>query len=261
MSRLPRLHWPSKKTDERIAEKVAEGVAIGGGVRLVSMLLAASAASAAVAVFATQTSTVYHPIAPLSTKGAAFIARNEGLRLRPYFDGAVACTVGVGHLIHYGGCTAYDYAHWTLTYPQAMTLLIHDAGRATACVHQTITWHITVPQDDGLIDLVFNAGCGSLGWTEPPYGRSLASLVNAGQLGHVPATLAHTATTAGGRYLPGLYTRRVAEGVLFARGYYGAGLGYYEPPAKPVTPPCALWRPVPHPRKTVCTTHLERSTA
>jgi GH24 family phage-related lysozyme (muramidase) len=229
MSRLTRFFRRHKHAEETLAEAVGINIAT----RIVAAALAAGAASAAITAIATQTTTVYHPTAPLSTKGAAFIARNEGLRLVPYFDGAVACTVGVGHLIHYGGCTPYDYAHWTLTLPQAMTLLMHDAGRATACVHQTITRRITVPQDDALVDLTFNAGCGSLGWREPPYWRSIASLVNTGQLGSVPATLAHTATTAGGRYLPGLYTRRVAEGVLFKRGFYGAGIGYWTAPVPP----------------------------
>jgi GH24 family phage-related lysozyme (muramidase) len=185
-------------------------------------------ASAAITAYATQTSTIYHPTAPLSTKGAALVARNEGLRLVPYFDGAVACTVGVGHLIHYGGCTASDYQHWTLTLPQAMTLLMHDAGRATDCVHQAITSRISVPQDDALIDLVFNAGCGSLRY------RGVSDAINRGDLASVPSRLYSTAVTAGGVYLPGLRTRRIAEGILFSRGYYGAGIGYYLPP-KPLT--------------------------
>lgn len=179
---------------------------------------------AAAATLATVTSTgpTYHPTFALSSKGAAFVTRNEGVRYTPYND-PYNCTTGVGHLVHKGVCTAADIVAWKLTPTQATSLLMHDAGSATSCVHQAVTHPINVPQDDALIDFTFNVGCGGL--------QSSSALrdVNAGNFAAVPAAL-DLWTYANGVYLLGLHTRRVAEGVLFTRGDYGAEIGLYAPP-------------------------------
>jgi GH24 family phage-related lysozyme (muramidase) len=256
MSRL--IHWPSKKTDEELAEKTVEGVAIGAAVRVVSMVLAASAASAAVAVVATQSGP---PATHISAKGIALIERHEGVRYFPYQDpsGIPACTVGAGHVLAWKYCTAAQLAT-RYTPAQVVALLRSDVATAERCVQAT--GELSQPTLDALVDLTFNAGCGSLGWHEPPYYRTLASLAGAGELELLAAEVRHTATTAGGKQLAGLVSRRADEATLILTGYYGPGIGYYLPPkpAPPVKPPCALWRPAPRPRHAVCTFNLERRT-
>src|SRR5690348_13843739 len=97
-------------------------------------LAAAGLVGAAFAAAAVMSTSTYHPNFTLSTKGAAFLTRNEGLRLWPYND-PYNCTVGVGHLIHYGRCSTGDYSRWRVTYSQAMTMLMHDSGWASRCVN------------------------------------------------------------------------------------------------------------------------------
>jgi GH24 family phage-related lysozyme (muramidase) len=193
----------------------------------------ASVASAAILV--TSSGPTYHPSFSLSTKGAAFITRNEGVRYHPYNDpsGKPICTVGVGHVLAWRGCTAAELRS-TYSSGQVTALLLHDAASAQMCVRGKITHPIDQPQFDALVDLTFNAGCGSLDYS------GIANEINRGALSAVPGTLARpncraanwtcgTAVTAGGRYLSGMYTRRLAEGVLFGRGDYGPGIGRYVP--------------------------------
>jgi len=223
----------------RDEEAAVEAVGINLAWRLFAGVLASSIASAAITAAVTEHAATYHPSFVLSTKGAAFVARNEGLRLTPYND-PFNCTVGVGHLIHYGRCTSNDYARWRITSRQAMTLLAHDAGWASNCVRARITHRIVQPQFDALVDLSFNAGCGSLDYS------GIANEINRGAFAVVPGTLSRTAVTANGVYLAGLRTRRLAEATLFAHGYYGAGIGSFvakpNPNVQPKPLPAWAWR-------------------
>lgn len=186
-------------------------------------LFAAGVASAAV-LTASPTSNPNSRLS-LSTKGAAFVTRNEGVRYVPYND-PLNCTVGVGHLIHYGICSGYDYAHWRITPAQSAVLLLHDSAGAASCV-RTLTRPLNQAQFDALLDLTFNAGCGALDYS------GIRNLVDGGDLAAVPARLRVTAVTASGVYLAGLATRRASEAVLWATGFYGAGIGYALPPKPP----------------------------
>lgn len=211
---------------KRVEEKVAEGVGIGVGVRIVSAALAAATASAAIAVVATQSGP---PATHISVKAVAFIERHEGVRYRPYQDpsGIAACTVGAGHVLGWRFCTAKDLAT-TYTPAQVAAFLKADVGRSERCV--AAVGAVSQPTFDALVDLTFNAGCGSLGWHEPPYYRTLASLAGAGELELLAAEVRRTATTAGGRVLAGLVTRRADEANLILTGFYGPGIGYYIAP-------------------------------
>lgn len=171
-------------------------------------------------------STPYHPQFQLSTKGIAFIERNEGLRLTPYND-PFNCTVGVGHLIHMGACSASDYSRWRLSMAQASALLVQDSQTAQNAVRGDVTFPINQPQFDSLVDFTFNVGTGGLASSQ------VLRDVNAGAFPSVPASLGHW-VTANGRVLGGLVTRRHDEGVLFLTGNYGAGIGVFTPP-KPLT--------------------------
>jgi GH24 family phage-related lysozyme (muramidase) len=66
----------------------------------------------------------------LSKKGAAFIGRFEGLRLKPYNDPVGNATVGYGHLIHHGPVTELDLKHYLgLTQAGAEELLASGRRR------------------------------------------------------------------------------------------------------------------------------------
>ena len=68
-------------------------------------------------------------------------------------------------------------------------------------------------QRDALISFTFNLGAGALETS------TLLQLLNQGDYGSVPTQL-NRWTKAGGQTLPGLVTRRKAEGALFSRGTY-----------------------------------------
>ena len=218
---------PHKSFLRRHWEAIAEAVGMDAVYFALRMLgiFGAGAASAALVV-ATQTST-YHPNYSLSIKGAAFITRYEGSVLHLYND-PYNCTIGVGHLVHMGVCTAADYRRWPgLTQAQTTSLLIHDAGTAESYVRSSVTHPINQPQFDALVSFTFNVGVGGL--------QSSSALrdVNSGSFSAVPAALAKW-STASGHFLAGLYARRQAEAHLFLTGDYGAGIGKYVPP-KPAT--------------------------
>jgi GH24 family phage-related lysozyme (muramidase) len=217
------------KRHEHAEEAIAEAIGIDIlWTALRYAVFGAAVASAATAVaLSTSTPSVPNPNANLSLSipGAALLTRHEGVRYTPYND-PYNCTVGVGHLIHYGPCSSYDYSHWKITPAQSLTLLLHDSQGAASCV-RTLTHKLNQPEGDALIDLTFNAGCGSLDYS------GIRNEIDAGNFAAVPATLERTAVTANGVYLKGLATRRVDEAVLFRTGYYGAGLGYYTPPKAP----------------------------
>lgn len=212
-----------RRGEQALGEAVGIDVVVG----VARYLLAAGAASAA--VLATQTTSAFHPSFVMSPKALAFVERHEGVVYHPYQDpaGIPACTGGAGHVIDWRYCTPAQLRQ-TITPAQVTGWLAADTGAARSCVTGALTAHVTQYQYEALVDLVFNAGCGSLGY------RNVAGLINTGRLAEVPAALSRTAVTAGGRYLPGLYQRRLDEGALFAHGYYGAGIGYYLPP-KPLT--------------------------
>ena len=224
--------WSRLRAFARRHKQAEETVGAVLGLNLLYAALATLGVfGAGVAVAATlSTSPTYHPSYALSPKAIGFIERHEGVVYHFYQDpsGIAACTGGAGHVIGWRYCTAAELRE-TITPAQVVAWLKSDTNSARSCVTSRITHPISQPQYESLVDLVFNAGCGSL------YYRNVAGLVNAGALYAVPSALAGTAVTAGGRYLPGLYQRRLDEGALFSRGYYGAGIGYYVAP-KPLTP-------------------------
>jgi len=259
MQRLPRFHWPSKKTDEELAKKIAEGTAIGIGVRIASAALAAGVASAAITVVATQSGP---PATHIGAKAVAFIERHEGVRYYPYQDpsGIAACTVGAGHVLAWKYCTAAQLST-RYTPAQVVAFLRSDVGRSERCVQAT--GKLSQPTFDALVDLTFNAGCGSLGWHEPPYYRTLASLAGAGELELLAAEVRRTATTAGGKKIAGLVSRRADEATLILTGFYGRGIGYYLPPRPrlgPNTGRCSGIEWPDRPAAVYTTVRCERST-
>lgn len=199
-------------------------------------IFGAGVASAAV-LSLSSSSASYHPAFSLSSKGAALITRFEGVRYHPYNDATSppVCTVGVGHAFRpFHPCSAAEFRE-TFTAGQVSALLMHDVSWAESCVREHVTHPIDQPQFDALVSFTFNLGCGSPGhggfW-----GSSVLAYANAGDTAAVPGRLL-LYDHAGAVELPGLKTRRLAEGHLYVTGDYGPGIGRYLPPKpKPVKP-------------------------
>jgi lysozyme len=170
----------------------------------------------------------------LSPRGARFIGRFEGWRDRPYNDAVNNATIGYGHLIHFGPVTAHDNAEWgTLSEPDGIRLLQHDASLAEAAVGHYIARNLTQPQCDALISFAFNCGGGALT-------GSVGKAVNAGQ---DPTAALEQWDHAGHTVLEGLLIRRKSEGKLYMTGDYGDG----QPAVERQTTSTSNAREVPNP--------------
>ena len=151
----------------------------------------------------------------LSAKGAAFIGHFEGFRADLYNDPVGHCTIGFGHLVHHGPINGSEPAEFKrgITRERALELLQQDAGSAAGAISSSVTVKLSVTQADALISFAFNVGNGAF------QESTLLKLLNQGDYDSVPAQL-NRWTKASGRTLPGLVTRRKAEGALFRDGKY-----------------------------------------
>ena len=152
----------------------------------------------------------------LSEEGAAFIASHEGIVLHGYNDPVGHCTIGVGHLLHYGNCTAAEL-NKRLTRQEAFDLLRRDVGVYVAAVKRLIEPELTQPRLDALTSFTFNNGVGALEDStlrrrfnrgEDPEKVVREELPKWVKAGNPPRTL------------PGLVSRRNAEVKLFTTGRY-----------------------------------------
>lgn len=167
----------------------------------------------------------------LSPEGAGFIGAFEGFSPTCYDDGGRPglgnCTIGYGHLVHYGPTTPADRRKWgNLTRPQAARLLAADAHTALLGVERHITVPLTRAQVDALCSFAYNCGPEALA-------GAVAAAVNSKPARPWPLNLAplkawHARVAAAlepwdhaaGQLLPGLWRRRHAEAVLFAHRLY-----------------------------------------
>jgi lysozyme len=151
----------------------------------------------------------------LSKKGAAFIAHFEGLKLALYNDPVGHCTIGVGHLVHKGPINGSEPAEFKggITRERAFELLQQDALTAAQEISRSVKVKLNDAQADALISFAFNVGTGAF------RDSTLLKLLNGGDYASVPAQL-NRWTKASGQTLPGLVTRRKAEGALFRDGTY-----------------------------------------
>ncbi len=153
----------------------------------------------------------------LSQQGAAFIAHFEGLKLNLYNDPAPGhhCTIGVGHLVHHGPINGSEPAEFKagISRERAFELLQQDARTAANEISASVKVKLNQAQADALISFAFNVGTGAF------RDSTLLKLLNGGDYASVPAQL-NRWTKAGSQTLPGLVTRRQAEGALFKNGTY-----------------------------------------
>jgi lysozyme len=101
----------------------------------------------------------------LSHHGAAFIAREEGVRLRPYYDSRRIVTTGVGHVItpQHTTITQHDLQHWSFPSTTAAISYFrdHDVKTYEAAVRRTLgKASLTQAQFDMCVSLCFNIGTG-----------------------------------------------------------------------------------------------------
>lgn len=155
-----------------------------------------------------------------SPQGLQFLMREEGCVLHPYNDAHGYATIGVGHLIGLRPVTATDQKKYRgFTEKAALELLRRDVARFEAAVNRLVKVGLTQPQFDALVSFAYN--CGEGGLAESQLLRDL----NSGHKNMVTADLHHWDD---GGLLKG---RRTREGVLFAQGDYGPGIGVYRAPA------------------------------
>ena len=164
----------------------------------------------------------------LSSKGALFIAGMEGCVLHPYDDPAGYATIGIGHLLHKSRVTMADKLKWRgFKQKDALELLRRDVASCEAAANR-VKVKLTQDQFDALVSFAFNVGVGAF------MESTLLKKLNAGKYTEAADQLLRW-DRAGGRSLPGLTSRRIAERKMF--------LGRH-PMAKPkkVTLPRNWWK-------------------
>lgn len=98
-----------------------------------------------------------------STKGKAFLIRQEGVRAYAYNDSEGHATFGVGHLIHRGPVTAADRKKWgTQSNPKNMSfvmdVLTADLEGREAAVREAVGRWLLPHRFDACVSLCFNIG-------------------------------------------------------------------------------------------------------
>ena len=152
----------------------------------------------------------------LSLRGAAFIAQFEGFVPHLYNDPVGHCTIGCGHLVHRGAINGSEPDEFKrgITRERAVELLQQDAATAAGEIARSVKVDLSQQQFDALVSFAFNVGTGAFRES------TLLKLLNGADYASVPAQL-NRWTKASGQTLPGLVTRRKAEGALFSSGKYG----------------------------------------
>jgi lysozyme len=133
-----------------------------------------------------------------------FLEGVEACVLTAYRDAAGVWTIGIGH-------TGAEVAEGqTISKGQALAWLAQDActaaGRLSARVHASVLASLSDHQYSALISFVFNLGAAPA-WT-------IWKVLNAGRLDQVPGQMLRF-VNAGGREVPGLIHRRMAEVALW----------------------------------------------
>ena len=137
-------------------------------------------------------------------EGLALIKAFEGLGLTAYLCPAGVATIG------YGSTGPHVKLGHTITRTQAELLLKLDLLRFESAIARLVTVPLNQNQADALISFAFNVGIGALEKS------TLLRKLNDGDYNAVPSQLQRW-NKAGGKVLPGLVRRRLAEGELFAR--------------------------------------------
>jgi lysozyme len=148
----------------------------------------------------------------ISPAGVGFIGRWEGFRGQLYDDPLGHCTIGFGHLVHRGRCDGSEPARFKrgITRRRGLKLLRKDIADYEAAVNTLVVVALNRQQFDALVSFAYNVGTNAFGTS------TLLRKLNRGDYQSVPGELMRW-TNSG---LPGLVTRRRAEGELFRDGTY-----------------------------------------
>jgi lysozyme len=144
----------------------------------------------------------------VSATGLALIKRFEGFRAHAYRDPVGILTIGYGHTSMAGPPEVRPGL--TITEAEAGEILARDVERFADAVTCEVKIALTDDQFSALVSFAYNVG------PENFRKSSVLRAVNARDFDAVPRRLALW-VKAGGRTLPGLITRRAAEGELFAK--------------------------------------------
>lgn len=139
----------------------------------------------------------------INQAGIELIEEAEGLRLEAYKCPAGVWTIGIGHT---GGVKPGD----RITSAQAMEFLLQDLEAAEQAVSQAVKVSLTTNQFSALVSFVYNFGATKF------RASTLLRLLNAGEYFKAADEFPRWCM-AGGRKLPGLVRRRMAEQELFLR--------------------------------------------
>lgn len=142
------------------------------------------------------------PLMKTSALGIALIKQFEGLRTGAYLDAAGIWTIGYGHTgQQVGSGMRIDAA-------TAEAWLRQDLATAEEAIHSLVTQTLPQASFDALVSFVFNVGTAAFA------GSTLLRKLNAGDVEGAAAEFERW-RYAGGRVLPGLLRRRIAERTLF----------------------------------------------
>jgi lysozyme len=148
----------------------------------------------------------------LSPAGVRFIGRWEGFRGNLYNDPLGHCTIGFGHLVHRGNCDGSEPARFKrgITRRRGLKLLRKDIADYEVAINDVVQVALNQQQFDALVSFAYNVGTGAFGTS------TLVRKLNQGHYQAVRSELMRWTNNG----LPGLVSRRRAEGELFVNGTY-----------------------------------------
>jgi len=145
----------------------------------------------------------------MSPAGLAFLVSCEAYRGGAYNDSRGNCTIGYGHLLHHGPCSAQERSSLFVDPSAAFALFTQDVHNTADLLNASLMGSVNQQQYDALLSLAFNMGAPGLQthdvWTD----------VAAGNLAAAPAAI--RSLSAGGAGIP---FRRANEANIFSSGAY-----------------------------------------
>ena len=144
----------------------------------------------------------------ITSNGLQLIKRFEGFSPTIYLDVAGLKTIGYGHLIKPHEIDAFKVG---ITETKAEELLKEDIAVAENAVARLIKVPLTDNQFDALVSFTFNLGAGAL------QRSTLCTKLNRSEYWLVPEEMVRY-VYVGGRKIPGLIMRRMAEVQLYSFG-------------------------------------------
>ena len=159
----------------------------------------------------------------VSERGITFIAQAEGFQGgKHYNDQGGNCTVGYGHLVHRGPCTAAERAKPAISQPAAMRWLRDElTGTYRARTRQVVDrLQLSQNEYDALVSMVYNLGPGELlSYRGKPTEFITALRFGVHAYASIPARMENFSQESN-KYSCGLNKRRQREGRIWALGDY-----------------------------------------